>query len=386
MDRNRYLKQINLGLDIVIAATIGFVVLFAIKIYLGMESELISKVSDFMDQNIPLGNYLFNMGKQYKIIDLSYLIQTYIKPLGLVDIAIFTLPFLFLQTSVFLIKRRMLIRENAVIAAVVAVLLLFAMLMTQGTNFSLLKDILGYDFSLKFNVLIILLGLQLLLLLSIIYLLWKLDRLNIKSFLSYEVATRLVKLGCIPILLIFLVLFGGLKFVETQTDKVRDAININFEIDLVPKTDGLIHIEVPPKVQKLNDYFHFNIPSTIDNTTILKRLGLETIDIGAIINSYTLPRYDSFIDKYVKHPIENVVISLIMISSVLILEIVNRKKQIAIIFAIEGFIACTMFVVIPNYFPTILFFLNSVVLAGVILHLVSKYHSYQLKDNNNVVY
>lgn len=374
---SNYLKTISAVLDIVILGTISFIIVSSIATFRSIEPNIMTSISTFIDNNIPFGHLFYEYITNNKIIDIPFIIQTYIHPLAIIDIALFSLPFLFLQSFVFFIKKRVMNKENAVIAALVGILLLFAMIMTQGSSFSILKDIFQYDFSMRFKVIAVLLTTQLVLLLSIMYILWKSGHLSIKGFLSHDVASKLVRMGAIPVLTIFLVLLGGLKFVENQTNQARDAISIRFEIDVSELNREPIQIELPTKVQDINDRFHLNIPTTLDRTNLFNVLGIEKINVGDFINSYTLPRFDGFVTKYVNHPMQNVFISIALVVGMLFMEWMNRKKRLSVLYAFEAILGITLFILIPYYLPTILFFLTSVIVVGALLHILANYFDHK---------
>lgn len=363
----------NVIFNCLLTLSCAFIIGYAFYFYKTTPTFFVEQVQTFFSEKIVFGDFIFNFIQSQKMIDFSFIITKYILPGALIDIAIFATPFLLIQLMIYIFKRVVIKNENAILSIVIVVFLFMSFLFMQSKTFSLFETLLGYNFNFKRTVITIFMVFEFINFCVLIFLLYKMGKIKFRDIFSHATAARFIMFGTIFTMLIFYGIAGGLTYANSKANQFKDFVTIEYKIDMTKITDGMLQVDVPPKVELVGRISGVNIPSQITNVTILQRFGLETIDVGGMVNSFTHPRIDRLIDKYILLPRKEAFVAIGILTVIIFIELICKRefKARPVLFYLQAFITVFLFLEIPNYFPTELFFFIIMIATGAALHIIA---------------
>lgn len=319
------IKGLSFAFNFVAILSIVFTVGFATYVYITAPVVYHEMIQDLFKKIPYVGDYAYGIVDKLKILDFDKIYNNYFLPAVLVEIGFIAIPVALSQCIILLLKHKVIKKQDKFISAGFVISMLIGFLLTSRFSLMFLEAYLPVGYELKNVGLPIIFGLELVLFLGILYYLNKMNKFNLTIGFDQKTAGKLIKIGVVSTGIICCVVLGGFVYAKQMALVFRDFITIDFVLDLGPAADGLIHIDLPPKLVRISGFLGGNIPEAIKGSDILTYFGINTIDVGAYINGITLPIVDRYIYDFIILPTYKLIMVIASLISVLVLHITAKK-------------------------------------------------------------
>lgn len=372
------IKGLNFAFNFVAILSIVFTVGFATYVYITAPVVYQEMLQDLF-QKIPyVGDYVYGVVDKMKILDFDKIYNNYFLPAVLVEIGFIAIPVALSQCIILILKHRIVKKQDKFISAGFIFSMLIGFLLTSRFSLMFLEAYLPVGYEIKNIGLPIIFGLELALFAGILYYLNKMKKFNLRIGLNQKIAGKLIKIGVISTGVICCAVLGGFIYAKQMALVFRDFITIDFVLDLGPAADGLIYIDLPPKLVRISGFLGGNIPEAIKGSDILTYFGIRTIDVGAYLNNVTLPVVDRYIYEFITLPTYKVIMIIASLISVLILHVTAKNltllKPVLVIINV-GISSFLLFFLAIN-FTVIMATLVCLIWIGTLIHLYVAYKAF----------
>lgn len=306
--------------------SINIAVLLVFPIYLLYVSKDIMNVFIYnVFSKIPYLGQLAYMGIQsLNLIDLSVLHSKVFNPLLLVEVVYYTVPLIIAQGVLLGLKRRLLRHDHTYFSILLLFVIALTAIMVNQMDLVLIMNANHSLLELRNLLFRIFLWGQLLCVGTLVYLLYQKGRFQFRGFDVLGFSSRVIKISAITSLLMLVIAGSGLGLVNLQVDGVKEAIAVDYVLDLKPTADGLVHLVMPDLLIQKAQGFGINIPKEIEGGMILQQVFVDNIDFGAIINQTAGTFIDGLSARFISKPMMRVIIMAVLIGMIVFLPKILR--------------------------------------------------------------
>lgn len=371
--KNYLFKRINVLFNsfwiLAMVAGIGLAVTL-----IGSSSALFYRALTAVFDRIPyVGNLAYSYAKATQMIDLRGFVTSIFNPLIIVDALYFVIPFIVFQIVVMLMKRYIVKHDHALLAAVTTLIILVSMWMTTPNSMFLTRMFSTPTVMQKDTIIRWVLALEIVGFIALLYALHREGRFDLRQLWTHERARKYTRNGLIATFAVMAVMSVGLITTRVVVNDMKQNFHVSYVLDFTPNQDGHILLKVPSKIKDPLKYVGVTLPEYIDENTVLKQFGVESLDVGAIINGFTDDTINKGVAQFISVPMFNAVVSLIIVVSVAVLEFVSRRNQMLAppLYLIETILLAGLFFGIAYQFGVITMVLAGIALIGVSIHLIT---------------
>lgn len=379
MEENTILEKTNDKLKIsklvflLASVSIIFVaIVFSVYININSTNLFFSTIDNIFAQ-IPLGNFIYLYLQSLQQIDINYFYANIFSPALLIETLYLIIPIIILQVLVLVLYYKTIKKDHAFISAFIGLIALFSMMYLQFSNNSIFSFIYDDLYQLKNIILSVGMIIQLAAFVSSLVYLNKLDRFSLYKLKTHYIARKFVKVGSIISSVGFVLISGGLLFLNAFLNSLKSQIAFERIIDVKAKAGGIIEIDVPSNIIDLLSRINITLPKSINGGVIIDRLGLSEIDLGRILNDFLSSQIDRLSNHFVIQPLIIIFFGVLLIVLVLVFEysIKNIKSYKNIFIYLQMIATLILYFAIAKNFGILIVFSVGLILVGTIIHLIT---------------
>ena len=327
MDKQKRTKLNYLNLFFNSLWTLGILLTLTIGLLLIFNSyDIFNRFILQSFKRIPyIGGFVLSYIKSLHFIDFDYFARQVFKPVITLDVLYFVLSFISFQIVLLLMKRYILKHDHALITSIIAVLLTVSLFLRSSELLHISKVFSDESVSSISTILKFFYFIELLSILAILYTLHQDGKLDYRRLLDHEQTKYYTHRGLKLSLVLFMVLTVILTGVKAIVNNYKEVYHINYRIEFIPQENNKLSIKVPEEISKPLELAGITLPDEIDENSILNQLGLEALDVGALVNNTLDNTLDNATYSIIQRPF-NISLTGLLISLLLMIEIFITKK------------------------------------------------------------
>lgn len=319
-----------------------------------------------------VGHLFYYYTKSMNIINFDVFYRKAFLPILSVEALYFAILLCGFTLVAYFLKRTVLKKDHAFVSALLLIIIQVSLVMTVKNSLLLTRTIDHNIYSLKNTFITLIMLFQFGLTIFILRDLAHLKRFNLSHLFTDDNAFKIIKKSSIVLITVFAIIGIGLLVAKSQVVTLKKMVEIEYILDLKPTADGLVHLNVPPKITNVLTPFGIKLPQTITGSLITDQFGITELDVGNIVNEFTGTRINMLTYRLIQIPTINTFTALALVIGTLVSDYYIKKDTIykKLLIHTQFIISFVLFFLISKNFGMIINIISGLLFFASLIHEV----------------